>query len=202
MNSILTKNTVLVLNRNWQAINVTTPAMAFCQMSTDVATALDIHGKDAMAPVAWCDWLGLPIREGDLSIGTANGQVRVPTVIVLANFTRVPVTRPKFSFRKIWDRDRGRCQYTGRRLKPGEGNIDHVLPRSRGGETTWENCVLADREVNTGKANRTPEEAGLHLKRDPQAPRPVPSTFLIRNAHDIEDWEPFLPKQNAPISGT
>ena len=84
MNHVLNKTTVLVLNRNWQAINVRTPAEAFCQMATDVATALRIEADNEMYPVKWADWLKLPVREVDNSVMTAHGPVRVPTVIVLA----------------------------------------------------------------------------------------------------------------------
>ncbi len=191
--SILHQNVVLVLNRNWQAINTRTPAEAFCQLANDAATALDIHGTDFMVPTKWEDWRMLPVREGDASIGTAHGPVRVPTVIVVANFSKVPKKRPKFNSRTIWERDGGRCQYTGRDLRPGEGNIDHVLPRSRGGETSWENCVLAARDVNSRKADRTPKEAGLRLLQSPRTPPELPVTMLLRNVHDISDWDPFLP---------
>ncbi len=77
-------------------------------------------------------------------------------------------------------------------LRPGEGNIDHIVPRSRGGATSWENCVIAAREVNSRKANLTPEEAGLRLLSSPQAPREMPVTMLLKNVHGIPDWEPFL----------
>ncbi len=192
--SALHKNIVLVLNRNWQAINTTPPAMAFAQMATDVVTALDIHGTDRMVPTTWEKWKTLPVRAGDESIGTVHGPVRVPTVVVLANYNRVPLKRPKFSLRAVRQRDGNRCQYTGRALEPGEGNIDHVIPRSRGGLTTWDNCVLADRRVNTRKADRTPAEAGLRLIAEPSSPRQVPVTFLLKNTHDIPDWECFLRK--------
>src|SRR6187399_1398388 len=102
MTDILNKSIVLVLNRNWQAINVRTPAEAFCQMATDVATALDIEG-DSMIPVKWSDWLTLPIREQDHSVATPRGPVRAPTVIVLANYNKVPKRRPKFSARSLWE---------------------------------------------------------------------------------------------------
>lgn len=193
MSDTLSKNTVLVLNRNWQAINITTPAMAFCQMSTDVSTGMDICGKDHMVPTRWKDWLELPVRDGDCSIGTSSGRIRVPTVVVLARFNKVPLKRPKFSLRNLWERDGGRCQYTGKPLAPGEGNIDHVVPRSRGGATSWENCVVADRKVNTRKADKTPAEAGLKLLQQPRTPREVPVTLMLKNSHGIEDWEPFLP---------
>ena len=192
MSDILNKNIVLVLNRNWQAINIVTPATAFSQMCVDTATGLDIQGEEMMIPTRWNDWLDLPVRDEDNQVGTPRGQIRVPTVIVLARFDRVPVKRPRFSARSLWERDGGRCQYTGLILRPGEGNIDHILPRSRGGTTTWENCVLAAREVNSRKADRTPEEAGLRLVRQPKAPREVPVTLLLRSPHDIKDWKPFL----------
>ncbi len=192
MNSPLNQKTVLVLNRNWQAINTRTPAEAFCQMATDVVTALDIHGTDWMVPTKWTDWQNLPVRDSDASVGTARGRIRIPTVIVLANFAKVPKKRPKFNSRNLWLRDRGRCQYTGRDLKPGDGNVDHVVPRSRGGATDWENCVLASCEVNSRKADRTPEQAGLRLLRAPKAPLEIPVTALLRNDHGIEDWTPFL----------
>src|SRR6201985_3349860 len=124
MNDILNRPIVLVLNRNWQAINVRTPQQAFVQMATDTASALDIE-------------------------------------------------------------DAGM-------LKAGEENIDHVLPRSRGGKTTWENCVLAHREVNSRKADRLPEEVGLRLLKRPMTPCELPSTLFIRNTHRIPEWRHFL----------
>jgi len=192
MNDVLNKMTVLVLNRNWQAIHVKTPAQAFCMMATDAATALDIQDGGDMRPAKWADWLTLPIRDEDNSVRTVHGAVRVPTVIVLANYARVPKRRPKFSTKNIWQRDGAVCQYTGRKLAPHEGNIDHVVPRSRGGKTAWDNCVLAHKEINSRKADRLPEEAGLRLRRQPSAPRDLPATVLIRNAHRVRDWEHFL----------
>jgi len=194
MNDILNKATVLVLNRNWQAINVRTPAEAFCQMACDVATGLDIAGPDEMRPVTWTEWLELPVREGDNCVHTPARTIRVPTVIVCVNYARVPLKRPVLSVRTIRERDRNRCQYTGKMLHPGEGSIDHVIPRSRGGKTTWENCVLASRQINTKKGNRLPHEAGLRLLSTPRSPAAMPVTFAIHNVHGIEDWEPFLPR--------
>lgn len=195
MNDILYKRIVLVLNRNWQAINTATPVDVFGQMANDSATGLDIHGEDWMVPVTWAEWLELPVREGDFSIGTARGRVRVPTVVVLSRFDQVPMKRPRFSLRGLWERDGGECQYTGRKLAPGEGNIDHVVPQSRGGETSWENCVLSDRQVNQRKADRTPGEAGLELRSEPVRPPEMPATWFIRNPHGIPDWEVFLRRQ-------
>lgn len=160
MSETLHRPTVLVLNRYWQAIHVKTPAEAFCMLSTGTASALDMHEDGSMIPVRWEAWLKLPVREGDRAAHTPRGAVRVPTVLVAANYTKVPLRRPRFCSKSIWERDGGICQYTGRKLTPAEGNIDHVLPRSRGGKTNWENCVLADSRVNTRK------QTGFRMRSD------------------------------------
>ena len=109
MSDILNKTIVLVLNRNWQAINIRTPQDAFCQMATNVATALDIeveapsavrtpHSEfraSAVRPVTWDEWITLPVREGDHAVRTARGAIRVPAVIVAVNYAHVPKKRPK-----------------------------------------------------------------------------------------------------------
>jgi 5-methylcytosine-specific restriction endonuclease McrA len=191
MTDILRSPTVLVLNRHWQAIDVKTPAEAFGMMATGSASGLDITGE-GMRPVGWKEWLTLPVREHDLPVRTVRGSVRAPTVLVLARFARMPRRRLSFSLRGLWERDGGICQYTGRQLQPGEGNIDHVVPRSRGGASNWENCVLACKRVNQRKGDRTPDEAGLQLLRAPVPPRELPASAFIRNTHGIRDWEAFL----------
>ena len=192
MTDLLNRKTVLVLNRNWQAVNVTTPAMAFCQLAAGAVAGLDVQGPDLMIPVDWDRWLRLPVREGDAFVGTVRGRVRVPTLVAARAYTSVPVRIPAFSAAGVRARDGNRCQYTGRVLAPGEGSIDHVVPRSRGGLTGWRNCVWACREVNGRKGSRTPAEAGLRLLREPREPRPVPVTLTLTNPFGIPDWEPFL----------
>jgi len=194
MTDILNKTIVLVLNRNWQAINIRTPQDAFCQMATNVATALEIEGENYIRPVTWDEWITLPIRNGDNAVHTVRGPIRVPTVIVALNFAKVPKKRPKLCAKTIRERDGNRCQYTGKSLRPEEGSLDHVLPRSRGGKDEWENLVWADKTVNAKKGNRLPHEAGLKLLTVPRAPREMPVTALIRNAHGIVDWKLFVRK--------
>jgi 5-methylcytosine-specific restriction endonuclease McrA len=192
MSDILNRATVLVLNRHWQAINVRTPAEAFCQMATNVATGLEIEREEHIRPVTWDEWIRLPIREQDEAVHTVRGPIRVPTVIVAVNFARVPRKRPKLCARAIRERDSNRCQYTGRLLHPDEGSLDHVVPRSRGGADSWENLVWSAKEVNQRKADRLPHEAGLKLLSIPRAPQELPVTALIRNTPRMADWELFL----------
>ena len=192
MSDILNKTIVLVLNRNWQAINIRTPPDAFCQMATNVATALEIDGENHIRPVTWDEWITLPIRDGDNAVHTVRGAIRVPTVIVALNFAKVPKKRPKLCAKTIRERDGNRCQYTGKLLRPDEGSLDHVLPRSRGGKDEWGNLVWSDKAVNARKGNRLPHEAGLKLLTVPRAPKELPVTALIRNAHGIADWKLFV----------
>lgn len=191
MSQTLHISTVLVLNRCWQAIGVRTPAEAFAMMATGAASALDI-GPGLLRPVSWTEWLALPVRTRDTGVGTPGGRVRSPTVLVLARYARMPRRRPGFSRRGLWQRDGGTCQYSGRVLTYDEANIDHVIPRSRGGATSWENCVLADKRVNHRKGDRTPEEAGLRLVQPPRTPPDLPAVALIRNPHGVRDWDLFL----------
>lgn len=183
---------VLVLNRHWRPIDVKTPASAFCALSSGAAHALDIELPDGFTPTPWERWIQLPIRDGDRSVKTPRGAIRIPTVLISHRFARVPLRRPHFGLRGLYERDGGVCQYTGKRLTYSEASIDHVLPRSRGGRDSWENCVLAERSVNTKKGARLPQEAGLRLRTVPKAPRVRPASEFIRNTHSIPEWNIFL----------
>jgi len=188
------EHVVLVLNKNWQAINTTPPADAISGMVSGTAKGLAIDEVHGMSPLSWEDWSKLETLEGERVIRTPQLTVRVPTIIILGSYNKVPLKRLKFGFKGLWERDGGRCQYTGRQLSYEEANIDHIHPQSRGGETSWENCVLSDRQVNQKKAAKTPKEAGLSLVSRPYRPQPVPVTYLIKNSHRIADWDHFLPK--------
>src|SRR5258708_19695220 len=174
MNDILNKSTVLVLNRHWQAIHVKTPAEAFCIMASDAATALDISDGN-FVPTKWSDWIVLPVRDCDHAVNTPRGAVRVPTVIVALNYAKVPLRRPRFGVRGIWERDAGVCQYTGRKLDRHEGNIDHVVPRSRAGKTSWDNSGLAHPKSKPPKPHPPPPHPPLPLPNLPTAPLPPPT---------------------------
>src|SRR5438132_9893327 len=203
MSDILSKTIVLVLNRNWQAIHVRTPQEAFCMMATNVATGLEIELGDnaraeALRPVTWDEWITLPVRPQDNAVHTVRGQIRVPTVIVAVNFAKLPKKRPKLCARTIRERDGNRCQYTGQMLKPEEGSLDHVVPRSRGGKDAWENLVWSSKAVNTRKGNRMTNDARLKLLTVPRAPKELPVSALIRNAHGVAEWKLFLSDKAEP----
>jgi len=184
--------TVLVLNRCWQAIATKTAADALSMMYADAATGLNIQGSETMIPYHWDDWSKLPHDENSQYVSTMRGQIKIPKIIILCTYDKVPKKRPKFSSKAVWNRDNGTCQYTNQKLTPNEANIDHIIPRSKGGKTNWLNCVLTHKKVNALKADRTPDEANLKLIRQPQEPKALPITFYIRNKHKIPEWDLFL----------
>jgi len=191
--SSLQRKTVLVLNRNWLAINITTPANALSMMYSEVAMGLDIKDKTSMTSCNWEEWVNLTITHKDNFVKTPTGKIKIPKVII-TSFSKVPLRRPRFTLKNLWDRDQGRCQYTGRNLSTSEANVDHVMPKSRGGKTNWSNCVLCHKEVNSKKGDRTPAEAGLKLLSQPKEPHLLPCTLYIKNVFNIWEWDFFLVK--------
>jgi|GEM_PF-49573 len=177
----------LVLNRNWQPIHVATVARALVMVYQGTALVVD---PEDFSTYSWSDWAQLAPADGESFIQGVSFRLRVPEVITLREFDRVPYSGVPFSRRNLFKRDHNTCQYCGRQFPPDQLTIDHVIPRARGGESTWENCVLACVDCNRRKGNRTPEEAGMRLKRRPTRPkwRPVYAAKEIR----IETWTRFV----------
>jgi 5-methylcytosine-specific restriction endonuclease McrA len=185
---------VLVLNRSWQPINVMTVQKALVMMSTDVATAMDFSDEGYFVPVRWKDWLELPVREQDDGIKTPARLVRVPRVIIAIQFNKVPLKRQRLSLKHLRERDNYRCAYTQRVLTPDECSMEHVVPRSKGGATEWKNVVLADKQINNIRGNRSLEEAGLTLKVQPRVPAAKPFHEIVRARLEFPEWELFVKK--------
>lgn len=176
---------VLVLNRTFQPIHVTSLRRAFSLLYLGVAQALD----EQYRLFDFRSWAELSAEVGD-SIGTPGRRIRIPRVLVLVAFDRLPRMRVRFSRHNIYLRDGNTCQYCGRKLPRTELNLDHVIPRSKGGTTSWGNVVCSCIPCNLAKANRTPEEAGMKLLRKPVRPRWTPGFRVPPNRFD--SWLPFL----------
>jgi 5-methylcytosine-specific restriction endonuclease McrA len=185
------RHNVLILNKNWIPINTTTARHSFSLMYSENAKGIMVE-EDKIVPLEWHEWVGLKVNENDRKVKTVKGFVKIPTVIVLNHYDKIPRQIVKFTQKNLWERDNFTCQYTGKKITKLTGNIDHVIPKSQGGKTTWENCVLAHKEINARKADKTPEQAGLKLIKKPSAPRFMPVSFYIRNKDEIEDWNLFL----------
>jgi 5-methylcytosine-specific restriction endonuclease McrA len=204
---ILEKQLCLSLNKNWAAIgflSVKKALIALCSESNgekpafalDITMGVNDSGEDILLsaiPTSFEDWINLPVRENDLYVLTKNGAIRAPTVIVSAHYDKTPLKKPRLCSRAIWERDNGTCQYSGKQLPKSQLNIDHVIPRDRGGRDTWENMVLADKDINSRKSNRLNSEVGLKLIRPPKAPKALPVSALITEAKH-PSWIPFLIK--------
>jgi 5-methylcytosine-specific restriction endonuclease McrA len=108
---------------------------------------------------------------GEQSMKAVNAIFRIPTVIQFSRYDKLPTAKIHYNRRTIYRRDNNTCQYCGRRPGTKELSIDHVIPRSKGGKTTWENVVVACTECNAYKADRTPEQAGMKLLRQPKKPK-------------------------------
>jgi 5-methylcytosine-specific restriction endonuclease McrA len=157
----------LVLNRSWTAITTTSVRQALVLAYRRVAR---IICPETYQAYEFADWAELTAEESGPAVRTPLLRIRVPEIIVLTRYNGYPRRGIAFSRRNIYRRDRYTCQYCGARPGSELLSIDHVLPRSRGGRSTWENCVLACLDCNKKKANRTLPESGLSLPREPGRP--------------------------------
>jgi len=177
---------VLVLNRLWQAVNIIGMRRALSLVFRERASV--IHAEDASHRVypgdAWLELSRTHPPRPDVAIR--------PRVILLAAYDKVPRREIRFSRRNVYLRDSHSCQYCGRRFAEEELNLDHVVPRDRGGVTAWENIVTACIRCNAQKANRLPTQAGMALRRAPQRPkwRMLVAASLSEEEHTL--WKDFL----------
>jgi 5-methylcytosine-specific restriction endonuclease McrA len=182
----------LVLNRQWQPVHVASVARAVILLCNDTARVVDPEDYRLMS---WDDWLQLVPDESEPCIRSARLRLKVPEVICLASFDRLPSTAVTFSRRNVAKRDHYVCQYCGAQPGADEITIDHVVPRSQGGNTCWTNCAAACVGCNTRKGDRTPEQAGMRLRRRPVRPEWKP--FYAAGAVAKESWSRFLSREPA-----
>lgn len=178
---------VLVLNRNYQPVHVTNVKRALTLMYQGAAKAIDHQYR----LYEFADWAALSAAQHD-SIGTIHRRIRVPRVVVLSAYEHLPRVRVRFSRLNIYARDGDTCQYCGKLFPRTELNLDHVVPRSQGGRTSWENVVCSCIPCNLRKGGRTPEQARMKLLKKPVRPRWTP---LFRGAHrrtTYREWLPFI----------
>jgi 5-methylcytosine-specific restriction endonuclease McrA len=177
----------LVLNRNWQPVGVATVARSLTLVAAERARIVDPADFQLHT---WEDWARQKVRDGDACVQSVSFRIRVPEVITLLHYDRVPQNAVTFSRRNIYKRDRYTCQYCSSQPGSEELTIDHVQPRSRGGTSTWENCVLACTDCNKRKADRTPLEAQMPLRKMPV--RPAWQPLYARHDVRMESWSKFL----------
>ena len=174
---LITRAPVLVLNQNYQPLNI-----------CNVRRAVALLGKGKAESIS---------ETGEF-LRSATDLIEKPVIIRLFYMVKRPLHRRKLSRREVFARDGYRCQYCGTRAR--DLTLDHVVPRSRGGQHSWENIVSACKPCNHGKAGRTPREAGMPLATTPREPRPNPYA-MFHSGRVLDEWRPFLPwVQQSPFS--
>jgi len=167
MSAQLLQRPTLVLNRHWQPIQIATVARALVLLLNESARVVD---PNDFSTFSWDDWTRLKPKDGEEHIRTVRMQLRIPEAITLVEFAGQPIGTVSLNRRNLFKRDHYACQYCGVRPGGNQLTIDHVLPRAQGGETRWDNCVLACVDCNFKKGNRTPSQANMRLKRKPVQP--------------------------------
>jgi 5-methylcytosine-specific restriction endonuclease McrA len=179
----------LILNRNWQPITFLPVQTAIVNVMRDMASVLDV--QDYLL-LTFEEWIALD-RESDRIIRTAHSRIPAPEVIVLKQYGERPPRKVVFNRPNLGKRDSFTCQYCGVTLAADDLTVEHVLPRSRGGPTSWENCVAACESCNSRKADQTPQEAGMRLHTVPK--RPAWRSRLRAPGTIRPSWQPFLAKE-------
>ncbi|MCA9248481.1 MAG: HNH endonuclease [Planctomycetales bacterium] len=190
---------VLVLNRSYMAVHVVTVRRAFALIIRGLAEV--IHLEDGQYAnydfESWREISELKLEyeskhPHDDWVRSVNFEIQAPRVIRLLSYNRVPKHSLRLNRRNIFARDQHRCQYCRKHLPAGELTFDHVVPRSRGGETSWENIVCACVACNSRKGGRTPAEAGMQLIRKPCRPRHSPVLALKLGNPKYASWRTFV----------
>lgn len=179
----------LVLNKSWVAISTVSLESAFCILFRETASVVCPESYSLYGISEWIKHSrDLP---KDKSIKTSSSFIAKPEIILLNNYSRVPHRTMAFTRKNLYKRDDFTCQYCLKRMSNGRLTIDHIIPRCRGGRSTWENCVLACIACNSKKANKSLEEIGYKLNKKPQKPE---WTIISDSMHETcpKSWLKFI----------
>ena len=195
------KRSVLVLSAGWHAVGCVDVETAMSSLYARDYQAIDIgYDEDGnvlkMNPLRWDQWIDIIPRDGDRVINTPFLRIKVPTVIIARNFSRIVFKKRALTLDAIRDRDNSTCQYTGKKLAKYEGSVDHIVAKSKGGKDSWDNLVYCDKSLNIKKGNKTLKECGFTLLRIPTEPLPQLASATIKSSH--RDWDVFLVNQHLP----
>ncbi|QGJ72362.1 5-methylcytosine-specific restriction endonuclease McrA [Planctomycetales bacterium 10988] len=190
-------SSVLVLNRCYMAIHIMDVKRAFALLFRDLAEVIDVEeGRYANYDFeSWCELSSMKSEFKDAGedwVQSVRFELKVPRIIRLLDYDRVPKQSVKFNRRNLFARDRNRCQYCGKYFPTSELSLDHVIPKSRGGEASWENIVCACVTCNVRKGGRTPDEARMRLIRHPVKPKRSPMLASKLGNPKYESWKSFV----------
>ena len=190
-------SSVLLLNRLYMAIRVISAKRAMTLVFRDLAEVVSVEDGNYLS-YDFDSWIEVSQARAEFEperhdwIRTVRFQIAVPRIIRLLTYDKLPRTSVKLNRRDIFARDHNCCQYCGRRFATSELSIDHVVPRSQGGTTTWTNVVCACTGCNVRKGGRTPAQARMRLINHPRRPTRSPVlTFKLSDAK-YASWKQFL----------
>lgn len=189
---------VLTLNKLFLAIHVISVKRAFCLLAKGLAEVVSTE-EGQFATYDFESWRELSAfrnqnfrEDHDDWIRTVNEEIQVPRIIRLLSYERLPKQTVKFNRRNLFARDHNQCQYCAKKLPTTELTLDHVVPRSQGGQSTWENIVCACLPCNIRKGGRTPREAHMVLVKKPEKPKKSPMLGLKLTNRKYQSWKTFL----------
>lgn len=189
---------VLVLNRSFSPIHITSVRRAFSLLYQGIAHAV----SEQYQTFDFASWSELSVSVHDDSVGMVDRVIRVPRVILLVAYDRVPRRQVRFSRFNIYARDRNTCQYCAHQFSRSDLNIDHVIPRSRGGLSTWDNVVCSCLACNRKKGGMTPDEAHMKLLKTPRRPEWTPFMLETFSMRRYREWLPYLSTVDASYWNT
>jgi 5-methylcytosine-specific restriction endonuclease McrA len=190
-------SSVLLLNRLYMAVRVVNARRALTLMYRELAEVVSCENGQFLS-YDFDNWVEVSAMKARFEperhdwVRTVRFQIAVPRIIRLLGYDKLPRTDVKLNRRNLFARDQNRCQYCGRRYPTGELSVDHVLPRSQGGRTTWENVVCACVRCNVRKGGRTPTEAHMKLVAVPRRPRRSPILTIKLSDEKYASWKQFV----------
>lgn len=203
-------NKVLNLNKNWQILDIRNVkevlvAMNGGDIDNPPVKALDINyplkdngdfdfdSTPSIMPVNWLEWITLPIRSYDSVINTPTLKIRCPTVVICVNYNKIKMRKFRPNKQTLFDLQKGVCGYSNKKIAFKDGNIEHIIPQSKGGDSTFKNLLFVDKKINFERGNKDLNEVGLKPLFSHRQPAPIPVSFTIKEIEN-NDWKWFLMK--------
>jgi len=196
---VLESSSVLLLNKSYMPIEIVSLKRAFCMLCSKIAEVITIEDGNYLSYdiESWSEISSLRVELDELNdtddiVRTPSINFLAPRILRTVDYNNIPKRTVKLNRKNLFARDKNSCQYCGKKFSTKELNIDHVLPKSRGGRETWENLVCACLKCNNRKSNRTPEEAGMKLIKVPKKPRFSPLIRVKIRDRKYKSWGTFI----------
>jgi 5-methylcytosine-specific restriction endonuclease McrA len=198
-------SSVLVLNRFYMAVRVIDVRRAMTLLYRSCAEVISIENGsyNNYDFDTWCELsqlLSMDKQEDEEYIRAVSFEIQVPRILRLTRYDKIPKSVVRFNRKNLFARDDYRCQYCGQSQPTSQLSLDHVVPRSLGGKTSWENIVCSCMSCNSRKGGRTPEQAGMRLLNRPTIPRSNPAMILPLEDPRYSSWRNFVITHSEKVS--